>query len=281
MDFATRPGVPAATTVPKRREPRLPATLDVRVLGMDASGKAFHLSATTQDISLSGARITGLAVKLNPGDIVGLQSGGGKSRFKVAWVMGSRDGTYQVGLECLEKGGCPWREQVQPPAKEGDRRSEIRYPCNGTAALRSATFNTPLWVTVRDISATGCYVQSIEVAAQGEILTGQFTVHGVQINGVAEVRNSLPTVGMGMKWCDLGCDGEEKLDRILRTLAMNSLEKGFSKNKALSQVNKLHQLVAALRERLDSEHAHVDVETMEHLGEAQERLAAALKNMQS
>jgi hypothetical protein len=280
MDFATRPGIPAAT-VPKRREVRLPATLEVRVLGIDANGKTFHLPATTQDISLSGARLTGLAAKLNPGDIIGLQSGGGKSRFKVAWVLGSRDGTYQVGLQCMEKGVCPWREQVQQQPQPGDRRSEERYPCNGTASLRSATFPTPLWVTVRDVSLTGCYVQTVEVAAQGDILSGQFTINGVQLNGVAEVRNSLPSVGMGLKWCDLGVDGQEKLNRILRALAVNSLDPNSGKSKALSQVNKLHQLVATLRDKLESDRVHVDAETIGQLGEAQERLTTALKSMQS
>ena len=53
--------------MPKRRELRLPATLNVRILGIDANGKAFHQPATTLDISMSGARITGLAAKLNPG----------------------------------------------------------------------------------------------------------------------------------------------------------------------------------------------------------------------
>jgi PilZ domain-containing protein len=255
--------------------------LNVRILGMDAGGKPFHLPATTQDISLSGARLTGVTVKLNKGDIVGLQSGGGKSRFKVAWVNGSRDGTYQVGLECMEKGASPWREQMLPQVSAGDRRSEERYHCNGTAALHSAGSATPLWVTVRDVSANGCYVQSVEVVAEGEILSGQFNINGLQLNGVAEVRNSLPTVGMGLLWCDLGFGGQEKLTRILRTLAMNAVDATSGKAIALGHLNRLHQLVANLRERLDRENVQVEAETIGALSEAQEKLAAALKSMQS
>jgi PilZ domain len=276
MDFA-RSGS-SSEVVPKRREARLPATLQVRILGIDAHGKAFHQAATTLDISLSGARITGLAAQLNLGDIVGLQSGGGKSRFKVSWVSGNRDGTYQAGLHCLEKGGSPWHDTMEQ-AKEGDRRSDERFSCSGTASLRSASFATTIWGTLRDVSERGCYVQCVHAAETGDILSGQFTINGVLINCVAEVRNSVPSVGMGLLWCDLGCDGQGKLNSILRTLARTSVEPSSGNAKALSQVNKLHQLVAELRERLENGGFVVNVETIGRLSDAQEKLAAALKSM--
>jgi hypothetical protein len=59
----------------RRFEARLPATLDVRMLGIDAKGKSFYQAARTVDLSASGARVTGLNAKLNPGDIIGIQSG--------------------------------------------------------------------------------------------------------------------------------------------------------------------------------------------------------------
>jgi hypothetical protein len=279
MDFAVKPGNQVAV-LPKRREPRLPAALNVRLLGIDAAGKPFHQAVTTVDISLSGARVTGLTAKLNSGDIVGLQSGGEKCRFKVSWVNNNGDGTFQVGMHCLEKGVSPWREKIQQ-GNNGDRRTDERYPCNGSVSLRSAAFTTPIWGTLRDVSSGGCYVQCVNVAAKGDILSGQFILNGVQINGVAEVKTSRATVGMGLLWCDLGWDGQEKLNGILRSLAMNYTETNSSKVKALAQVEKLHQLVVALRERLESNHTLVDVQMIGRLGDAQERLAAALKSVQS
>ncbi|MGC2209881.1 MAG: PilZ domain-containing protein [Candidatus Korobacteraceae bacterium] len=279
MNYGPIPGNPAAT--PKRRELRLPATLNVRILGIDANGKAFHQPATTLEISLSGARITGLAAKLNPGDIVGLQSGGAKSRFKVAWVKGNRDGSSEIGLQCMEPRGCPWRDQLRQQAKEGDRRSDERYACNGSATLESISFSAPIWGTLRDVSERGCYVQCTQVAAVGEILSGRFTVNGVQLNAVAEVSNAVLSVGMGLQWTDLGCDGEARLNGILRALALNSMDSDSSRKKALGQANKLHQLLTALQERLESEHCLVQAETIGKLDEAQEDLMAALKSMQS
>lgn len=278
MDYAAKSSS-QVPVLPKRREARLPAELNVRLLGIDANGKAFHQAVETLDISLSGARITGLTALLKHGDIVGLQSSGEKCRFKVSWVSDNVDGTFQVGLHCLEKGKTPWREKMLTTTS-GDRRGNDRYPCNGSVSVRSTAFTTPIWGTLRDIGAGGCYVQCVNVAAAGEIVSGQFILNGVQINGVAEVRSSRATVGMGLLWCDLGWDGQEKLNNVLRTLSLNYTETNSSKVKALAQLDKLHQLVAALRERLDNGHTLVDVQMIGRLSDAQEKLAAALKSVQ-
>jgi hypothetical protein len=279
MDFAVKPDN-KSPVLPKRREARLPASLDIRILGIDANGKAFHQAAVTMDISLSGVRITGLTAQLNSGDIVGLQSSGAKCRFKVSWAKNNGDGTFQVGMHCLERGTSPWREKMQT-VNAGDRRSDDRYPCNGSVSLRSAAFPTPIWGTLRDIGAGGCYVQSVSVAAVGDIVSGQFTLNGIQINAVAEVRTSRATVGMGLLWCDLGWDGQEKLNNLLRTISLSFTETNSSKVKALAQLDNLHQLVVALRERLENNKILVDVQMIGRLSDAQEKLAAALKSVQA
>ena len=279
MDIPSRTNV-QVPVLPKRKEARLPATLNVRVLGIDAQGKAFHQAAQTLDISMSGTRITGLAAKLNPGDIVGLQSSGDKCRFKVAWVLPNPDNSFQLGLQCMEKGKSPWRDKLQQ-SSENDRRGNERYPCNGSVSLRSASFTTPIWGTLRDIGEGGCYVQCVNVAPAGEIVSGQFTLNGVQINGVAEVRTSRATVGMGLMWCDLGWDGQEKLNNILKALSVNYSETNSSKVRALAQLDKLHQLIAALRERVESNHTLVDVQMIGRLTDAEEKLSVALKSLQT
>lgn len=265
--------------LPKRREARMPVALNVRLLGIDANGKPFHQAVVTVDISLSGARVTGLTATLKQGDIVGLQSGGEKCRFKVSWISLNRDSTFQAGLQCLEKGTSPWRETMKQ-ARGDDRRGNERYPCNGSASVHSAALSTPIWGTLRDISAGGCYVQCVNPSEKGDIVSGQFVINGVQINGVAEVCSTRATVGMGLQWCDLGWDGQEKLNNLLRTLSLNYTETNTSKVKALAQLDKLHQLVVALRERLESNHTLVDVQMIGRLSDAMQRLADALKSVQ-
>jgi hypothetical protein len=279
MDFPMTPG-DAAGSVPKRRETRLPATLEVRIFGIDANGKAFHQPATTLDISVSGTRVTGLTVPLNKGDIVGLQSSGAKSRFRVSWVRDNQNGTFLVGLQCKEKGGCPWRESMLQK-NESSPRGEERIPCQGTATLRSALIPTPICGTLRDINSRGCYVHCANVAPEGDVLSGQFLINGVHINGVAEVRYSVPAFGMGLLWCDLGYDGQEKLKGVIRTLTHYNFDPASGQEKAQLQVNQLHQLVATLRERLANDHAPVNAETIKRLRDAQEGITSALESLQA
>jgi len=72
-----------------------------------------------------------------------------------------------------------------------------------------------------------------------------------------------------------------RLNGILRALALRSQDGNSGKTTALAQVDKLYQLVAKLRERLESEHCLVHPETIAQLDEAQANLAAALKSMHS
>jgi len=276
-------GTSTTATVPKRHEPRVAASLNVRVLGIDADGKPFHQEATTLDISLSGARVTGITAKLNPGDIVGLTSGGGKSRFKVVWLSRNRDGSFAMGLYCVEKGACPWRENLQPtlklPGKE--RRTSTRYACQGAATLRAPNATGSIFGAVRDISEHGCYVQTEGPLAVGDFVGIQFAVQGVQINALAEVSNSVNTVGMGLRWCDLGVDGESRLQRIIGFLYEQSGDSKSNKEKAIDDVSGLQKLVDSLKQRIGFPEVEVDAPTMQLLTEAREKLAAALKNLDS
>ena len=262
------------------REARLPATLNVRILGIDANGKAFHQAATTLDISLSGARINGVTVNLRQGDILGLQSGGAKSRFKVAWVIGNGDGTFEIGLECTEKGGSPWHNGIQR-LKEGDRRNDQRFPCKGSVSLHSALLATPIFGVLCDVSERGCYVQCATVAAVSDILSGEFIINDMQFSGVVEVCHSLPTVGMGLRWCDLGCDGQETLKTILHMLLLHSIDANSGKTKVLAQVNTLRELVTTLQERPSDNGSLAYAETIVQLSDALEETRHALKSVQS
>jgi hypothetical protein len=61
---------------------------------------------------------------------------------------------------------------------------------------------------------------------------------------------------------------------------MNYTETNSSKVKAMAQLEKLHQLISALRERMESNHTLVDLQTIGRLSDAEEKLYAVLKSMQ-
>lgn len=85
-----------------RREDRATSVHDVSVWSLDQD-KILVQNGVTLDVSPSGACVTGLHRVMDTGEIVGIQNGSRRGRFKVVWreSNGSRSGN-QVGIERLE-----------------------------------------------------------------------------------------------------------------------------------------------------------------------------------
>jgi len=86
----------------RRRNPRVTALLPVRVWGVDAHSLPFTELVTVKNLSASGVVLRGLRRRVNPGEILEVQTGEGKAQFRVVWVgrMGSRH-EGEAGLESL------------------------------------------------------------------------------------------------------------------------------------------------------------------------------------
>ena len=67
-------------------EPRFNVDLMIHVFGMDANSRPFSQHARADNISDHGAKLSGLEKRLAVGEIVGVQVGEKKARFKVMWV---------------------------------------------------------------------------------------------------------------------------------------------------------------------------------------------------
>lgn len=207
---------------PKRRGPRMPAVLRVNVQGIDSEGNRFDHLASTVDISLSGARITRLAAKVNQGDTVIVQAGEARSLFKVAWIAGKQDGTYEIGVRCLESEKCPWHDWLLVRTKQEGERSG-RFPCTGPARLHPSGFPDPILGRLRNIDADGCFVQCVTESPLAGTMRGQFVIDGLRFDAVVAVRDSLPKIGVRLQWCDLGGHGRENLLVILRELKQRQM----------------------------------------------------------
>ena len=86
----------------RRRNPRVTVLLPVRVWGVDAHSLPFTQLVTVKNLSTNGAVLRGLRRRVNPGEILEVQTGEGKAQFRVVWVgrMGSRR-EAEVGLQSL------------------------------------------------------------------------------------------------------------------------------------------------------------------------------------
>ena len=86
----------------RRRSPRIPVLLPVRLWGVDTHSLPFTQMVTVKNISGSGAVIQGLRRHVKPGQFLEVQTIGGKSQFRVVWVGrtgGRREG--EAGLQSL------------------------------------------------------------------------------------------------------------------------------------------------------------------------------------
>lgn len=230
----------------RRREPRLERNFEVKVWGMDRHGKPFMQHAHTLDITHSGARLVGVEC-VNVGEIIGIQNGDRKARFKVVWV--GRENTPkagQVGVHCLEPEKSIFGPQPQTAAAEPDffsaaapasgfeparstrpvkkdvvavRRKHPRYPCTGGVELRQQESGPPAWGSLSDISLTGCYVETVSTLPVGSMVLFHLRTHNLEVRGRATVKTSHHAVGIGIAFLHLSQEDQQNLEFLIGTLA--------------------------------------------------------------
>jgi hypothetical protein len=90
-------------------EPRKNERLVVTIDGRDKSGHPFQQDAVASRLSDSGALLSGITRQLRAGDLIWVEYGRKKSRFKVVWIRdsGSHD-LIQAAIHRVQREACPW-----------------------------------------------------------------------------------------------------------------------------------------------------------------------------
>ena len=120
----------------RRGERRVRMRLQVRLWGMDYSGKLFNVSAHTVDLTPTGARLEGVTCFVERGMIIGVEHGRSRARFRVRWV--GRAGTPtdgQIGIRSVEPGKYIWG--VAFGRTMGDEPDETHMAADSTPAAPS------------------------------------------------------------------------------------------------------------------------------------------------
>jgi hypothetical protein len=92
-----------------RSEPRRNESLVVNINGIDKSGNSFTQNVVATGLSNSGALLSGITRPMRSGDLIWVEHGGRKSRFKVVWV--SKEETpqlIQAAIHLIKTELCPW-----------------------------------------------------------------------------------------------------------------------------------------------------------------------------
>lgn len=232
----------------RRRDARVRTVLPVRVFGMDSSGKPFTTLAHTLDITNRGARLGGLQRSLSVGEIVGVQRGTDKARFRVAWIgTPETRSAGQIGLECSQEGKNIWNiifDETPPDtfdvsslsepksspfaaSNTTERRRFTRYTCDIGLEMQVEGSDVPIFARCTDISRGGCYVETRSPLSPATRIFVCMKSDEIRIRALAEVRSSHPSMGMGVHFLQLGEDDERHLIDVIDALdARNPVQPG-------------------------------------------------------
>jgi hypothetical protein len=96
--------------------------------------------------------------------------------------------------------------------RSDERRAEKRIPYITEAMLEGTR---SLSNRISDLSASGAFIETINAALVGSVFGLHFNVRGSQIRVTAEVRYSMPQIGMGVRFLDLNHEDRALIERLV------------------------------------------------------------------
>lgn len=251
-------------TPPIRNEVRVPAVLPVRIYGIDAAGKAFNTTSHTLNVSKSGALLANVDVVLNLGDVIGVQKGVYKGKFRIVWI--GRKGSSaqgQVGICCVEGAKNIWGMDERPNSAANEeagaqrralggggfareRRVAPRYSCDLGVQIREEQAQVSLWSRCTDISYGGCYVDTRSPLDVGTPFELTVFLEPEHLTIPVIVRTSFPGMGMGVQFVFGSEDQKIQLARCLRQMFGEPEEETTDGNELVA-VEKLAECVEQLK----------------------------------
>ncbi len=225
----------------------------IKLSAPDNPGSILQQSACTLDVAGRGARISGVKYAGNPGDIVVVERGNVRARFKVAWVGAA--GTQkegQLGLRAVEQIRGLWGMQTAPPDDGGgiepdglvpalavsaaassspssgaakapasaQSRGLVRYTCRGEVDFRKeAQFSLPLKGKLRDIGGRGCFIMTKEKLPLNTRMILELKIGQLELQVRAIVKTT-EMLGMWMEWIDLPEAERDQINELVDRLAV-------------------------------------------------------------
>jgi hypothetical protein len=203
---------------------------------MGADGRPFFQNAHAVDISSEGAKLSGIEHQLTPGDVIGVQLGDRKARFRVIWVIDA--GLLlkiQAGVQMVEGQQCPWKQDldrpVQTPTQDpaSDPKNKRRFPRHKISF--PIELNDPRGIgshmrtNATDIGGRGCYVETLMPLHKDTVLDITFWMDSEKIVTTGIVRCCDGGVGMGIEFTGLDLEHQQRLQRFLE-----KLDTGFARS---------------------------------------------------
>jgi hypothetical protein len=203
--------------------------LPVRVWGMNQDGRPFFQQAHAISITATGAVLNQIECVLNPGEVIGVQYGTKKARCRVISVQTANPAERtRAEVQLLEGQSCPWSEELSAeqvaadPAAIKSRRRFSRHKIFFNMEMSDERVNTPIRVRATDISANGCYVETMLPLSTGTILRVEFWIDSEKLSTTGMVRTKDPGVGMGIEFTGMTPSAQKRFQTFLDGLGETS-----------------------------------------------------------
>lgn len=238
--------------------------LPVKVWGIDADAHPFILNAVASEVSYRGARLDGLSCKLMLGEVIAVQYGSQKGRFRVVWTADrASERAGQVGIRSVDD-TCIWEAELAYFSLESnsdksdplaaarrDRRQFPRFRCGGNMQVSRAESTQHVWAKMGDLSLGGCYINSPVPEPVGTKLHLILELQENKISVMGEVRTCVPALGMGVQFTSFETGSRELLKQIIDRLSPPKLA-GHSESATLPQLpGSVQGLLAAVRDHFE------------------------------
>jgi len=200
--------------------------------------------AHTLDITLNSARVAGLHLQVEPGEVIEVQRGALRAKFQVFWV--GAPGTPlagQIGTQCIVAGKNIWgialppdepdnlndpeqfrssTKQVRSVSDSEEKREHSRLDCNAGVSIQIADSKQPLYAQITDISEGGVYVTTTAVLPVNTPVYMRMNIEGFLLEMPGVVRSSDSMIGMGISFQQATQDKHQKLELAIRGLRMKA-----------------------------------------------------------
>lgn len=199
--------------------------LTVTVSAVDTNGESFQQVARAQDLNRESVLLAGIRHPVQPGREIELRFKDKGIQGRVTWTREmDRPGTFQVGVNVLEPSQCPWRpsgasqfESPQALAIPRERRRHTRYKLALGVEVYEPRSNTRVQLSTTDVSASGCYMETIFPAPIGTQLRLSIWIRAEKLDTDAVVRTCDAGVGMGVEFTGLVATDRHRLEGFLRS----------------------------------------------------------------
>jgi PilZ domain len=214
----------------KRRDPRIQAKLQVRIAGLDASGRPLLQIVTTQNISRQGALLDGIQGAFKLGEIISVSYKNNKARFRVSWMGDTGTaGACQMGVQSVDPAKCIWDVASLPPtaadtyaAKARERRQHRRVPCKLGAELYMQGSEALVRVDVRNLSEGGCFVEMPTLPPDQGQLKITIWANNAKLTMRGVVASRRPGFGISIKFTEMTDEVRQQLRRFIQSLLISS-----------------------------------------------------------